>query len=511
MPQAVSRKQWRMMQAILHGKGGGDGPRGRPPKSIAAKYTAPGKDAPEQDGEDRGGTWGEEHHKRAKDKVKAARKTRKEEKKKSKQHLKKSFEEFYKGNAAATLIVDNTGRVLLGRHSSGGIAFPGGHVEIGESFEAAALRELKEEAGIVGRLTSKIYQGKQNGNECAVFLTEVVSGKPKDSSEFKEIKWYEPQDIPWNKLRDCCVEPLEEFVTNKLGLGKTLRGMMAMENLEKNIIRQRGEAVFEVTHGDSLRVVGNGLFRRIRNEVKDMKDEDFKDIKLDTYTVSIRKHISDVYSGRVSDGHKIIHQFVNKSLPQITVELMSVFEWYLPEDQADLDILDEGALSDDAIEGGLNHLMDAYKKHNIGNIYAEMETIREQMRNGVAVDLQQVESRMMKLFDKLEDAMHSMADKHNDLAQEAGKDLDELEAKMRELQAKIEEVEKRPQTVEAYSPAPNKHKEILENFYPYLSRPQIEIDPTGRMKISFSQDWQNLEKENFLKDMKARIIKKVDK
>ena len=56
MPVAVSRKQYRMMMAISHGAHIDGGSRGRPPASVAAKYTSPGKDAPEQHGEDRGGS-----------------------------------------------------------------------------------------------------------------------------------------------------------------------------------------------------------------------------------------------------------------------------------------------------------------------------------------------------------------------------------------------------------------------------------------------------------------------
>lgn len=500
MPQAVSRRQYRMMMAILHGKESKGGPRGRPPKSVAAKYTSPGKDAPEQSGQDRGGTWGEEHHKRAKEKTKAARKERNKEKK----NLKKSFEDFYKGKAAATLIVDNANRVLLGRHS-GGWAFPGGHVDGQESFEQAALRELKEEAGVTGRLSGEVYHGVQNGNEVAVFLAEIAAGRPKGSDELKDLKWFEPQDIPWNKLRDCCQEPLKQFVTNKLG--KSIKGMLAVEALQKNIIRAKGDAVLEVTHGDALKLVGNGTFRMLRAAVKDMKDEDFKDIHFDTHTISIRRHMSDIYSGRVSDGHKVIYQFTNKSLPELTAALMSVFEWYMPEDEPFLDTLDEGALSDDALHGGINNLLENYKRHNIGNIYSEMETIREQMRSGMAVDLQQVEGRIMTLFDKLEDCLHDVVGKHNELAQQAGKELDELEAKLRELQNKIEAMGKKPETVEAFSHNPPNPARVHDENYPYLPRPHIEISPNGKITISFGQEWTSLEKENFLKDMRAKVLK----
>jgi 8-oxo-dGTP pyrophosphatase MutT (NUDIX family)/Txe/YoeB family toxin of Txe-Axe toxin-antitoxin module len=500
MPVAVSRKQYRMMMAIAHGAHVKDGPRGRPPKSVAEKYTSPGKNAPEQSGEDRGGTWSKEHHERHAEKHK-----------KSKKHLKKSFEDYYKGKAAAAIVMDANNRILLGSHVNGGIAFAGGHVDASDpNYDVAALRELKEESGLVGRNPQKIYEFKSNGNDCHVFLVESFSGTPKSTEEVKNWKWYEPQDIPWDKLRDCCHEPLSNFIKQKLG--KSLKGMLAVEALEKNVIRQRSDAVFEVTHGDALRLVGNGLFRRIREAVRDMKDEDFKDVNFDTYTVSIRKHISDVYSGRVSDGHKVIYQFTNKSLPEITAALMSVFEWYLPEDEKELDLLDDSALSDDAIKGGLSSLIENYKRHNIGNIYQEMETIREQMRNGVAVDLQQVEGRIMKLFDKLEVLVQEVAGKHNKLAEDAGKEIDEIERKLRDLQSKMDEIEKRPETIEAYSSTtPTGADKIHDENYPYLPRPQIEILPTGKIKISFAGEWTSLERENFLRDMKARAIKKASR
>lgn len=503
MPKAVSRKQYRMMMAIAHGKVK-DGPRGRPPKSVAAKYTDPGKDAPEQSGEDRGGTWGEHHHSRAKE-----RESKKKDKDKNKKDLKKSFEDHYRGEAAASIVMNENGDILMGTHQNGGLAYPGGHMDQADlmDHEITALRELKEEAGIVGRNPTKVWEGKKEGNHVVVYLIESFKGKPTSTKELKNIKWISPEKIEWNKMRDCCIEPLKHFLEYRLG--KSIKGMLVQEALAKNIIRSKGSAVLEVSHGDALHLVGNGLFRKLKQEVKDMVDEDFKDISLDTYKVSIRKHMNDVYSGRVSDGLKVVYQFTNKSLPELTAALMSVFEWYLPEDQEALDLLDEDSLKDDVIHGGLHHLIDNYKRHNIGNIYTEMETIRENIRNGVAVDLQQTEAKILSLFDKLEETIHALVGKHNKLAQDVGCDIDELEAKLRDLQSKVEGFSKKPEKVEAYSANPANKDEVHETFYPYLPKPRVEIDPSGKITILFGSEWQHLEKENFLKDLRAKVIKKV--
>jgi len=491
VPKAVSKRQYRLMAAILHGKSVKEGSRGRPPKSIAEKYTDPGKDAPEQSGRDQGGSWTKEHHE--------------SHAKKQKNKLKKSFADYYKNRAVATIVMDSQGRILLGKQNTGGLTTAGGHVDNADlNEEIAALRELKEESGLVGRNPQKIYQFKSEGNDVTVYLIESFRGMPKSTEEVKDWKWYEPQDIPWNKLRPCCVEPLKYWVKDKLG--KSIKGLLAVETLEKNIIRQRGDAVLEISHGEALKLVGNGLFRKLRSSVKDMADEDFKDITMDTYTVSVRKHMNDIYSGRVSDGHKIVYQFTNKSLPELTAALMSVFEWYLPEDEAALDLVDD--VGDDVIEGGINTLVENYKRHNIGNIYQEMETIREQMRNGMAIDLQQVEGRIMQLFDKLESVVHELAAKHNQLSQEAGKEVEEIEQKLRDLQYKLEEIEKKPEVVEAYSARPANPVKVHDENYPYLPRPQVEISPDGKIRISFNSEWTSLEKENFLQDLRARAIKK---
>ena len=504
------------MMAILHG-GAGKSARGdKPPKSVAAKYSNPRKDAPESKGKEMdGGLWGEGNKSKEKKRVQDKRTEKKKSRAKSregKKKLQKSFDFYYKGRGAGTIVVDSEGKILVGVDThSGKLSIPGGHVDPGETFLQGAIRELEEEAGIKALGTKEIGHFKHAGNDNKVFIVTSFEGKPKDTKELKNVKFIEPHIIADDRmLRDCCKEALKIYLDSHLVKNDNLRIMVAKEKLEKNILRgEDGRHVtYDVSHGEALRLVGNGCFRMLKRAVDGMVDEDFRDVKIDTYTVSIRKHMNDVYSGRVSDGHKVIHQFTNKSLPQLCADIMSLFEWYSDKDEHVFDILDEHNLPDDAIYGGLTALTENYKKHNLANIYTEMSNLREEIRNGMAVDLQQVEHKIMDLFDKLEGSLHTITDKHNELAQEAGKEIEMLESKLRDLQSKIDELSKKPTTVEAYQTKSINPNKVYSSHYMYLPKPKISVGSNGKVSITFNEDWTDLEKSNFLNDMKVKILKK---
>ena len=140
--------------AILHSKKSGTSARGdRVPKSVAGKYAGskPSKNAPNSKGkEQQGGVWGDKHNKKAERKTNEARTDRK----KKKATLRKALEEYLTGRqnkGAGCLVIDDQGRMLLGRRTDNGLwSTPGGTVEPGETFQETALRELKEESGITG-------------------------------------------------------------------------------------------------------------------------------------------------------------------------------------------------------------------------------------------------------------------------------------------------------------------------------------------------------------------------
>lgn len=109
-------------------------------------------------------------------------------------------------NAAGAIIVKD-GKILLQRRSDNGKwGLIGGIMEIGETYAACALREVREETGLdirLGHLVG-IYHSPDHvfpsGDEahviCAIYAAEIVSGEPKIDEESLELRFFDPNEMP---------------------------------------------------------------------------------------------------------------------------------------------------------------------------------------------------------------------------------------------------------------------------------------------------------------------------
>ncbi len=109
----------------------------------------------------------------------------------------------------AVLPADDDGRILLVRHAySGQWATLGGAIEPDEPPVVAALREVREEAGVTVEITELLDSlgGPEyrvtypNGDECAcvvsVYAARIVDGTPEpDSDEVTEVGWFTRDEI----------------------------------------------------------------------------------------------------------------------------------------------------------------------------------------------------------------------------------------------------------------------------------------------------------------------------
>lgn len=91
---------------------------------------------------------------------------------------------------------------------------PGGSMELGESFEETAVRELKEETNLEAdelRLV-KVISGKDtyreypNGDKLyditAIFVVKKYHGKlTVNDDESKKVAWFAPENLPENTVR----------------------------------------------------------------------------------------------------------------------------------------------------------------------------------------------------------------------------------------------------------------------------------------------------------------------
>ena len=108
--------------------------------------------------------------------------------------------------AVGTIIRDDAGRIVLVKRAIepgyGKWVYPGGYVDRGELVRDAALREAREEAGLVVRLERliNVYSYPGRAPVVIVYTATIVGGTLMVDDEGLEARFFRPEDIPWDDL-----------------------------------------------------------------------------------------------------------------------------------------------------------------------------------------------------------------------------------------------------------------------------------------------------------------------
>lgn len=130
---------------------------------------------------------------------------------------------------AVDIIIEKNDKLLLvtrkGKPFEGKLALPGGHVELGETVEEAAIREVKEESGITVELRDilGIYSDPKRDPRqhivTVVFIARCKDVKTKAGSDVSAAQWFDTDSIKKDYMAFDHFKILQDYIKWKESKG----------------------------------------------------------------------------------------------------------------------------------------------------------------------------------------------------------------------------------------------------------------------------------------------------
>jgi hypothetical protein len=232
-------------------------------------------------------------------------------------------------------------------------------------------------------------------------------------------------------------------------------------------------------HYQALASVKDHVLKYVTKLVSEMKEGDVKVTHVGGCELTIRKLMQDMYSGKITKGTAIVHEFDRITIPQIAGQIQSLLELYDPDkveetkNPNELLIAQLKPLAEQAENGMVSQLLqmlsgppapsktpDVDPRLEINAIIAEAQAITDEAKNRmqrvdpraeiedlkerVEAMLHRVESLVSsqaptsKDEDKTQDTLHQMQQKHDLLTDRVQQELNLLHSRIKSFNEKLD-------------------------------------------------------------------------
>ena len=244
----------------------------------------------------------------------------------------------------------------------------------------------------------------------------------------------------------------------------------------------------------ALQAVNKRVLSWVQDASKGLKIGDSRDFNLpiDGVILKIRKIAGDLYSGWILDKiGDIEHLYDRISLPVLATQIMSVYEVY---------------------DGG--------ETSNLRSIHSELSSINQDLKEkkqkpkALKERLHNLIANLTRIDQMSADSRAKHVEAHNKLVDRTEGELNNIHVKLKNLRDAFTppEVDSQPDVMAVRRlgrPGPCTDCGSPKcQCYLHLTKPCIEIEPSGKVTIMFKSDWNSLDKVNFLKSMKYVMEKK---